>query len=387
MPHEMRAADCLGRRWLALAFILISTAGIESSCKASVTAGLDAPTRQVLQNGIDQLGNQPGAWQTTMQNTIEKLGKIGTETAKQVLAEVQATFNGALGQMESATKCSLDFVGHRLQQRMQAILHKFDANAPAPAIVPVICTTDPATHLVIGKNDFVTYYGYDFLEFRKTNAFSVDLQYANGAIVKKNFGTVAVPHNYELTVSLQGQQYPALVAAQGPQLVLKWSDQKVLGEGGTSELALLFPPPAIPPTAIPTTLQIVTCGPFGGGGGGTFNEPFKTNPTGVRLSGGQFIDSIQVLYATGPGSQWGGGGGGPVAINFSVGEYVQGLAIRSGQYVDSISIQTNNRTLGPYGGTGGATNPMCGGPGWQVIGIFGRSGQYLDALGVALQRR
>lgn len=137
----------------------------------------------------------------------------------------------------------------------------------------------------------------------------------------------------------------------------------------------------------PTPKDIITCGPFGGGGGDSFRESFETPPIGLNIRAGTYVDSIQMVYNTGPGNRWGGGGGGAYPINLNPGEYVQGISIWSGLYVDSITIFTNSRVFGPYGGGGGKQQPMCGGPGWQVIGIYGQSGLYVDSLGVTLQRR
>lgn len=369
-----------------LLLVELSATTIFTGC-VSAEVGLDSATRQVLQNAIDQLGNQPGAWQNTMQNTIDELGRVGTQSAKDALADVQATYNGALGQTEGAVFCGADFVGRRLQQRMRDILHKFDRNAPAPTIVPVICSTNPGDHIDVGATRLVTYYGYDFLEFSSKHTFTAALQYANGQVVKPNFGFVAIPHNYELTIDLQAVDYTNVDRARGPQLVLKWGEQKVGGEGSQSELAVLFPAIPTPHPTVAPTPQIVSCGPFGGGGGGSLSESFKTPPIGVLVRAGEYVDSIQMIYSTGPGDRWGGSGGSSNPINLNPGEYIQGIGIRSGQYVDSITIYTNLRTFGPYGGGGGAQQPLCGGPGWQVIGILGRGGQYVDALGVTLQRR
>jgi hypothetical protein len=242
------------RFWILLLIVLII---IYSGCiipDGGVKGGLDDETQHVLQNGINELGSQPSRWQTTMENTIRELGRVGTTSAKEVLADVQSTYNGALGQTESTAFCGADFIGRRLQQRMQAILHKFDKNAPEPTIVPVICSTNPAVSIDAGPNpprtQVVTYYGYDFLEFSKTQAFAANLQYGSGQVLKPNFGFIRIPHNYELVLDIQAADYTNVDRAQGPAVVLKWGGQNVVGEGAQSALPVLIPTPTpipVPP--------------------------------------------------------------------------------------------------------------------------------------------
>jgi hypothetical protein len=239
-----------GKSWLS-ALLVIGLITIFSGC-INPQAGIDAQTRQTLQNAIDTLGNQPGQWQNTMTVTIDELGHVGTASAKEVLADVQSTYNSALGQTQGTAFCGADFIGHRLQQRLQAILHKYDKTAPEPTIAPVVCSINPSDHIDAGPNppqtQLVTYYGYDFLEFSKNQTFTADLQYGSGQIVKPNFGFVNIPHNYELTLNIQAENYATVDRNQGPAVVLKWGGQKVGTESGQSALPVLIPTPTPKPT-------------------------------------------------------------------------------------------------------------------------------------------
>jgi hypothetical protein len=360
-----------------VAGLLIASLLLVTACPLPI--GPDQQTEQLLQNAIDTLNNQPSLWQTTMQSTIDELGKVGTQTAKDVLVSVQSTYNGALGQTESATFCGVDFLAQRLAQRLQSTLHRFFSDQPDALIIPVVCTTNPADRVTPGATQEVVYYGYDFLTFSSQKSFEADLRYASGNLITANFGHVAIPHNYELTVEFASADWSKVNQALGPQLVLTWGTASV----DKSALPVVLPTPTPAPTATP---QRLTCGPYGGGGGTSFNEQFGATPTGMTIFSGEFVDSIQMLYATGPGQIHGQTGGGPHAVNFRPGEYIQALSIRSGDFVDAVTIQTNLGSYGPYGGTGGSLNPTCGGAGWQVVGIFGRAGSYLDALGVILQK-
>jgi len=132
--------------WPLLICILASGLGM-SSC----SVGVDTQTRQILERAITEIGNQPQRWETTLKSSIDELGRVGTQTAKDVLAEVSSVYNNALGQTLSATFCGFDFFGLRIQQKLQAILHKINPNAPAPTITPVVCTTNPQTQLSPAK--------------------------------------------------------------------------------------------------------------------------------------------------------------------------------------------------------------------------------------------
>ena len=231
--------------WPLLLCVLASSLGM-SSC----LVGVDTQTRQILQGAIDELGKQPDRWQSTLTNSIDELGRVGTQTAKDVLAEVTSVYNNALGQTLNATLCGADFFGLRVQQKLQAILHKIDSNAPAPIISPVVCMIN-ANQIEPGKTHLVVYNGFDFSEFNKSNSFTADLVYGTGEVVKPNVGFVTIPHNYQLELSLDSVDWAQLNLdrTRGPKVVLKWGDAAVARkEGRQSELPILMeaaPPPQI----------------------------------------------------------------------------------------------------------------------------------------------
>lgn len=240
----------IARRIQLIVLVLFTLAGL-SGC-----IGLDDPTREIVQRVINELNRQPHAWQNTLTNAIDELGRVTTKTAHTVLADLQSVYNGAIGQTESAALCGADFVGHRISQKVQAILHSIDPSKAAPTIVPVVCTTNPGTHIEPGATQSVSYYGYDFLEFSKSGKFSVDLQYASGQVVQRDFGFVAIAHNYELTVDIQMTRqrrmvYRSLDKNKGPQLILRWQGKQVLHEKGQSVLPIIFAAPPRPTPAPP----------------------------------------------------------------------------------------------------------------------------------------
>ena len=214
---------------------------------SSCLVGVDTQTRQILQRAIDEIGNQPARWESTLKNSIDELGRVGTQTAKNVLREVSSVYNNALGQTLSATFCGVDFFGRRIQQKLQAILHTINSDSPAPTFVPVVCTINPNTQIEPGKTSLITYTGYDFIEFNKTNTFTADLVYGSGEMVKHNVGFITIQHNYQFELSLDSVDWAQLNLdrTRGPKIVIKWGDADVARkEGNQSELPIVMGPPA-----------------------------------------------------------------------------------------------------------------------------------------------
>lgn len=225
---------------------------VPNKVNVNVTAGLglDAPTRQVLEDGYAEIGRQPEKWQATMESIIEKLGQVGTDSAKQVLDKVHSVYSDALGNTGGEVSCRSDFYADRVKERLQEILHEFLPVAyAAPVIVPVVCHTEP--NVIDQSTRVVKYFGYDFLKFKENGDFAIQLQYANGEIVRPNIGFVSVPHNYELQVDIQGVRMDDLQLdrTRGPRLVVIWGSDRVQ----QSEITVLLPEP-LPPTATPITI-------------------------------------------------------------------------------------------------------------------------------------
>ncbi len=132
-----------------------------------------------------------------------------------------------------------------------------------------------------------------------------------------------------------------------------------------------------------------TAGPYGGGGGGAFNELLNDCQSMVKrivVYSGSLVDSIQVTYQHSNGLHetsafHGGSGGGRHEININIngGEKIIGIFGRSGCLLDSIGFITNHgRTYGPYGGSGGGRFDVYN---CVLRGIFGRSGRLIDSIG------
>jgi Jacalin-like lectin domain len=130
----------------------------------------------------------------------------------------------------------------------------------------------------------------------------------------------------------------------------------------------------------------------GGSGGTEFVDadvPVGGRIVEVRVHGGDYIDSIQMIYAMPDGrlleaAVHGGEGGQGLSFRLDPGEYIIGISGRCGQYVDSLQIRTNKRTSQSFGGRGGDREFRIDVPdGNQATGFIGRQGEYLDAIGIA----
>jgi hypothetical protein len=145
-------------------------------------------------------------------------------------------------------------------------------------------------------------------------------------------------------------------------------------------------------------------GPFGGPGGGAFDDATIVNMDQLEIREivirhGALIDSIEFVYhnrvtdALVSSDHHGGTGGAEDRIILNPGEYIVEVRGRTGNLVNSLTLQTNqNRTIGRYGGLGG--DPDYDAPSQQeqvasneVFAFFGSSGQFLDAIGIHTRTR
>jgi hypothetical protein len=133
----------------------------------------------------------------------------------------------------------------------------------------------------------------------------------------------------------------------------------------------------------------------GGPGGAPFLDndiPERARIIEVRVHAGDFVDSIQMIYALPDGrpaeaARHGGEGGRTVIFRLEPDEYIVALSGRCGTYVDSLRIHTNRRTSELIGGRGGERDFRIDVPdGNQATGFMGRAGEYLDAIGLTYIR-
>lgn len=219
----------LFKKYLTLTILTLSLV-IISACQV----GIDSETRQILKDAIDELKRQPGRWEGVLNHTINQLGDVASETAKKILSQVQATYTRALANTQSASFCGADFIGIRVKQTLEMIYHDFIPNTPKPTRTPVICLIDK-DEIDVGKTQTIHYSGFDFYEFHQDGSFTVDLEYASsGQMVLQNVGFVAVRTNYQLSIDIQSLaqklSHNNIDYSRGPQLILKWNNQKIQGK-------------------------------------------------------------------------------------------------------------------------------------------------------------
>lgn len=128
----------------------------------------------------------------------------------------------------------------------------------------------------------------------------------------------------------------------------------------------------------------------GGRGGTAFADrdiPIGAVVSAIRVRGGDFIDSVQMIYTltdgrTFEGTIHGGQGGRSGVFRLDRDEYITGVSGRYGNYIDSLVFHTNKRTSASFGGRGGSRSFRINVPsGNRAIGFAGRAAEYLDALG------
>jgi hypothetical protein len=134
---------------------------------------------------------------------------------------------------------------------------------------------------------------------------------------------------------------------------------------------------------------------YGGSGGNPFSAediPSGARIAEIRISAGDRIDSVQMIYdlpdgSTVEGQRRGGSGGRQRIFRLDSDEYITGISGRYGTVVYSLQIQTNKKTSPLYGGSGGSDTFRIEVPsGSQVVGFVGRAGQYIDAIGLTHTR-
>jgi hypothetical protein len=130
-------------------------------------------------------------------------------------------------------------------------------------------------------------------------------------------------------------------------------------------------------------------GPFGGVGGGSFDDNPASQVRKVAIYSGTYIDKIILQYADDTTSSHGGPGGELLhpPLELGDGEFLNGVEGAYDQYLNWIVFTTSaNRTFGPFGVASGRTFILTQIPGFAITSFFGRSGVYVDALGFYIQK-
>ncbi|PON52020.1 Jacalin-like lectin domain containing protein [Parasponia andersonii] len=139
---------------------------------------------------------------------------------------------------------------------------------------------------------------------------------------------------------------------------------------------------------------VVTCGPWGGTGGSSFDEGAYTGIKQINVSRNVGIVSIKVLYDRSGESVWGSkiGGTGGFRTDKVIFDYPNeilthitgafGPAMKMGpQVIKSLTFHTTKGKHGPFGEEQGGSFSTKVKEG-RIVGFHGRKGLFLDAIGV-----
>lgn len=137
--------------------------------------------------------------------------------------------------------------------------------------------------------------------------------------------------------------------------------------------------------------ELTQSGMAGGTGGASFADtriPDGARVAEVRISSGNVVDSVQMVYELPngrivAGPRHGGPGGRLNSFRLDSDEYITAVSGRSGEYIDSIRIHTNKRSSQLFGGPGGSQEYRVSvDRGHQAIAFYGRAGEFVDAIGL-----
>jgi hypothetical protein len=265
------------RRWRDFTALITLGIVLIAGCGVGGIAQVGQEAEQIVQQAIDELNRQPSEWSQTMQNTIDNLKKSGSD----LLNQIQDLYNSSIGQAENITFCTADFIGHRVSEQMQKILHKIDSTKPEPALWPVICHTNPPEKITAGTTTVLVLYGYNLKDFARQATYQARLEYANGDVITPNFGHINLVSDYQIEDEFQAADFTNLDRTRGPRLALTWmtSNVRTDGSGVSSALPIILPAP--PRTSHEDFTVNVHADNFG---------QCKTIDYPYRLSGGWTID-------------------------------------------------------------------------------------------------
>jgi hypothetical protein len=175
-----------------------------------IQGGLDANTRTVLQNAIDELAQQPGRWNDVLTNVVAKVGGE-TRTTIQTLFDEMINFSReVIEDVGIEGRCTVDFVGQRVKAALQQIL---DNNRAAYTLSPWVCHMRPESFYIDQDGHdtdvppLVTITGFGFTPENIASA-QVTVVDETGQNIVQNLGTSPnFVSAYRMTVNVQNIQF------------------------------------------------------------------------------------------------------------------------------------------------------------------------------------
>ncbi|OVA08713.1 Mannose-binding lectin [Macleaya cordata] len=142
----------------------------------------------------------------------------------------------------------------------------------------------------------------------------------------------------------------------------------------------------------------ISAGPWGGQGGGPWDDGVHTSVRQFVIAYGMGIDSIQIEYDDKGSSIWSakhGGSGGDITDKVTLDYPNEFLTSISGYYAStilfgpvflrSLTFVSNRKTYGPFGAHEQGTHFSFSMMNSKIVGFHGRSGWYLDSIGVHMR--
>lgn len=168
-----------------------------------IQAGLDANTRSVIQNAIDELAQQPDRWNAVLTDVVAKVG-----------GETRTTITSLANEMTNVGvegRCTLDFVGQRVKTALQQIL---DNNRAAYALSPWVCHMRPESFYIdqaghdTDNPPLVTISGFGFAPENIASA-QLSVVDETGRNIVQNLDTSPnFVSAYRITVNIQDIEFP-----------------------------------------------------------------------------------------------------------------------------------------------------------------------------------
>jgi len=219
------------RPWL-LFFLLLLSCDLSRSIQQTSDKAVSA-----LQDAINSLEKQSGAWQGTLTNLEKDLVAQGQSTLANEVQNLAAR-GIATGGVE--LRCNADFVGTRMRQGLQRILAGLKGTT-APPIVPAFCQVVPTTVDLALRPDRlkeVDFYGYD-LDAANEHALKMFVEQAGGQLVPIPASKLATPTHYLTTINVSVTNGVSF-NANSERIVIKAGTQVL------STLHILQPPAPTP---------------------------------------------------------------------------------------------------------------------------------------------
>lgn len=222
--------------------------GVVTGCDDGII-GINSKTRRLIERAIDELSMQPGRWDQVLANLTSNVGGEMRETIRTLRSEMQDLTREVTETAGIEGRCTVEFVGQRVQRALQQILDNNDPRGKYE-LAPWICHLRPEEFTVdsIGRPPAVPIKVTGF-GFTPQNVSSAQI-----AVVDQN-GNVILPIHmvpnhvsaYRMTINIQGIQFPL---TPRNKLRVAWS-----GDSYYTEASIIVPEAPVPtPTPAPRSI-------------------------------------------------------------------------------------------------------------------------------------